>query len=342
MISAAGYVAGTSLARISEYRGRGVIFIGADEIRQTLSYEACIEVMRAAMARLSTGHTQQMLRQILPLGDGRMFGIMGGTLGPDGAFGSKLVSVTPHRAYDGAPSHQGAVVIFDPSTGAPLCQLEAGIITAIRTASASAMATDALARKDAHVLAILGTGEQAWHHACALPFVRPFDNIRIWGRSQDKAEALAEKVRKQTGVVCAAYSEVATAVAGADVICTVTGAADPILNAAMVKPGAHLNVVGSSFDGPREIDDTLVSAARYFADSRASVLAQGSELRHAIASGAVTETHLLGEIGEVVLGTVPGRTSPDAITLYKSLGHIVQDIASGYHVYQTIHGRASQ
>lgn len=313
-----------------------MIFIGADEIRQTLSYASCIAVMRDAMARLSTGETRQMLRQILPLEEGRMFGIMGGTLGPGGPFGSKLVSVMPHRAEGGPPSHQGAVVIFDPKSGAPLCQLEAGMITAIRTASASAMATDVLARQDACVLTILGTGEQAWHHACALQVVRPFDEIRIWGRSKERADALAHKISEQTGILCSAYSEIADAASGADVICTVTGAAEPLLDASMVSRGTHINVVGSSFDGPREIDDSLVAAARFFADSRASVMAQGSEIRHAIASGVVTEAHLLGEIGEVVLGKVPGRTDPDDLTLYKSLGHIVQDIAAGYHVYMAI------
>ncbi len=315
-----------------------MIFIGAEEIARALSHADCIGVMRAAMARLSSGETRQMLRQILPLEEGRMFGIMGGTLGPGGPFGSKLVSVTPHRGEGGPPSHQGAVVIFDPVTGAPLCQLEAGMITAIRTASASAMASDVLARQDASVLAILGTGEQAWHHACALPVVRSFREIRIWGRSLERAEALALKVRERTGIACSAFSEVAVAVSDADVICTVTGAAEPILTADMVRPGAHVNVVGSSFDGPREIDDALVAAARFFADSRASVLAQGSEIRHAIASGAVPEAHLLGEIGEVLRGTVSGRVHDSDITLYKSLGHIVQDIAAGYHVYQTIHG----
>lgn len=314
-----------------------MIFISADEIEQALSHADCIEVMWAAMARLSSGETRQMLRQILPLEEGRMFGIMGGTLGPGGPFGSKLVSVTPHRVEGGPPSHQGAVVIFDPVTGAPLCQLEAGMITAIRTASASAMATDVLARKDARVLAILGTGEQAWHHACALPVVRDLREIRIWGRSLERAEALARKVRERTGISCLAYSEIAGAVFGADVICTVTGAAEPILTAEMVRVGAHVNVVGSSFDGPREVDDALVAAARFFADSRASVLAQGSEFRHAMASGAVSEAHLLGEIGEVVRGTVSGRVHESDITLYKSLGHIVQDIAAAYHVYQTIH-----
>jgi len=319
-----------------------VIFISAEQIAQTLGYADCIEVMRAAMARLSSGETKQMLRQILPLDQGRMFGIMGGTLGPGGPFGSKLVSVMPHRAEGGPPSHQGAVVIFDPASGAPLCQLEAGMVTAIRTASASAMATDVLARKDARILAILGTGEQAWHHACALPVVRPFDEIRIWGRSPDRARALAEKISERTGIACASYGDVAGAVAEADVICTVTGAAEPILTAGMVSPGAHVNVVGSSFDGPREIDDALVAAGQFFADSRASVLAQGAELRHAMASGAVTEAHLLGEIGDVVLGNVPGRKEPEEITIYKSLGHIVQDIAAGYHVYEMIRKEGGQ
>lgn len=319
-----------------------MIFISAEQIAQTLTYADCIGVMRGAMARLSSGETQQMLRQILPLDQGRMFGIMGGTLGPGGPFGSKLVAVTPHRGDGGPPSHQGAVVIFDSVTGAPLCQLEAGMITAIRTASASAMATDVLARSDARTLAILGTGEQAWHHACALPEVRPFDEIRIWGRSSERAQALAGKVRQRTGVGCAAFADVADAVAGADVICTATGAAEPILTAEIVSAGVHVNVVGSSFDGPREIDDALVAAARFFADSRASVLAQGAELRHAIASGAVTEGHLLGEIGEVVLGQVPGRIGAQDITIYKSLGHIVQDIAAGYHVFEMLRKEGAQ
>ena len=313
-----------------------MIFIDAEEIREALGYSSCIAVMREAMARLSSGETRQMLRQILPLEEGRMFGVMAGTLGPGGPFGSKLVSVMPHRTDGGPPSHQGAVVIFDPASGAPICQLEAGMITAIRTASASAMATDLLARKDARVLAILGTGEQALHHACALPAVRPFSEIRIWGRNHDRAEGLASEISRRTGVACSPIGTVADAVDGADVICTVTGAPEPILEVQMVSPGTHVNVVGSSFDGPREIDDGLVAAARFFADSRASVLAQGSEIRHAMAQGVVSEAHLLGEIGEVALGTLAGRASERDITIYKSLGHIVQDIASGYYVYQTI------
>jgi len=316
-----------------------MIFIGSEEIRAALSYAECIEVLRGAMARLSSGETRQMLRQIMPLDKGRMFGVMGGTLGPGGPFGSKLVAVTPQRAEGGPPSHQGAVVIFDPETGAPLCQLEAGMLTAIRTASASALATDILARRDARTMTILGTGEQAWHHACALLEVRAFEEIRIWGRSRDRADFLVDKIRTETSIEAVSYADINVAVRNADVICTVTGAEDPILCGRSVGAGTHVNVVGSSFDGPREIDDALVKSARFFADSCASVLAQGAELRHAIASGAVTEGHLIGEIGELVLGKMPGRTCDSEITIYKSLGHIVQDIASGYHVYEKIRGR---
>jgi ornithine cyclodeaminase/alanine dehydrogenase-like protein (mu-crystallin family) len=316
-----------------------LIFVGADEIRASLAYPDCIAVMRAAMAQLSSGETRQMLRQIVPLEAPRLFGVMAGSLGPGGPFGAKLVSVLPREGEAGPPSHQGAVIIFDPVSGAPVCQLEAGMITAVRTASVSALATDVLARADAEVLAILGTGEQAWHHACALPAVRAFREIRIWGRSPERAGRLARRVQEETGIACAAPAGLAASVRGADVICTVTGAVEPLLGADIIAPGTHLNIVGSSYDGPREIDDSLVAAARFFADSRASVLAQGAELRHAIAAGAVDEAHLIGEIGEVIRGDIAGRIGADDITLYKSLGHIVQDIAAGYHVYKAIFER---
>lgn len=311
-------------------------FIGADEIRQKLTYPACIGVMREAMSRLSSGKTRQMLRNILPLDEGRMFGVMAGTLGPGGPFGSKLVCVTPERSQGGPPSHQGAVVIFDPASGAPLCQLEAGMVTAIRTASASALATDVLARQEARTLAILGTGEQAYHHALALSHVRAFKTISVWGRSSVKAELLSEHIQRDTGIECRACAYVEAAVSGSDVICTVTAASEPILSRDWVCDGAHVNVVGSSFDGPREIGDDLVSAARFYADSEESVRAQGAEFRHALASGVIAPEHLLGEIGQVLLGQIDGRQTDKEITIYKSLGHIVQDIAAGYHVYQSL------
>ena len=202
------------------------------------------------------------------------------------------------------PSHQGVVVVFNAETGAPACVAEAGAITSIRTASASAMATDVLARSDARTLAILGTGEQALHHALAIPHVRMLDEIRIWGRSSERAQALAAEVAEKTGIAVRVFVQVAEAVSGADIVCTVAASTDPIL----------------------------------LADS---VRAQGAEFRHALNSGAVGESHLLGEIGEVLLGTVVGRQSDTDITIYKSLGHIIQDIASAEYIYAALKAQNS-
>ena len=318
-----------------------MFLIGPDEITSTLTYDACIGVMREAMARLSSGDTEQMLRQIMPLDQGRMFGVMAGTMGPGAAFGSKLICVTPERGARPVPSHQGVVVVFDTETGAPACVAEAGAITAIRTASTSAMATDVLARADSCVLAILGTGEQALHHALAISHVRQLDEIRIWGRSLEKAQNLATEVAEKTGITTRAVATVADAVAEADIICAVTAAAAPVLLASDVSQGTHINVVGSSFDGPREIDDALVAISRFYADSTPSVRAQGAEFRHALNSGAVAENHLIGEIGEVLLGKVSGRQSKIDITLYKSLGHIIQDVASAEYIYRTLKAQDS-
>ena len=306
-----------------------MIFVDGPRVLELLTYRDCIPVMRRAMEQLSSGETEQMLRQILPLDRGRMFGVMAGAMGAGHAWGSKLVSVTPERTDPTIPSHQGVLILFDPDRGSPSAVVEAGAVTAIRTASASAMASDLLARPEASTLAIIGTGEQAHHHALAMMEVRPIRSIRVWGRSVERAEALAARLTGHLGIDVAAAKTVEEATQDADIICTVTAANDPVLSAASVKRGAHINVVGSSFDGPREIDDDLVAASRFFADSAESVRAQGAEFRHALKSGAVDDDHLLGEIGEVALGRIEGRTSPQDITIYKSLGHIVQDISAG-------------
>jgi ornithine cyclodeaminase/alanine dehydrogenase-like protein (mu-crystallin family) len=305
-----------------------LLLISAEDIAENLSHAECIRVMREAMPRLSIGDTEQMLRQILPLDHGRMFGVMAGTTGAGSTFGSKLICVTPEGREDSVPSHQGVIIVFDPAKGTPACVADAGPITAIRTASASAMATDVLSRSDSRVLAVLGTGEQALHHALAIQQVRQLEEIRIWGRSLDRAGVLAAELSAMTGLSVEAVGAAREAVSGADVICTVTASAEPVLHANWVSPGTHINVVGSSYDGPREIDDALVAAARFYADSSVSVRAQGAEFRHALQVGVIEDDHLLGEIGEVLLGVVEGRQTKEEITIYKSLGHIVQDLTA--------------
>ncbi|WP_421932300.1 ornithine cyclodeaminase family protein [Phenylobacterium sp.] len=308
--------------------------IGQDEVRERLTYEVAIPIVRAAMIALSAGETRQHLRSIIPLAEGRLFGIMPGALGERGAFGAKLISIFPENFAKGAPSHQGVVVLFDPDSGAPICIAHAGEITAIRTAAASAVATDALARPEAARLAILGYGEQAETHLRALRHVRPIDQVTVWGRSPERAAAFAARMAAETGLPVVACADVESAVAEADVICTVSGSEEPILKGAWVRPGAHLNLVGSSRPGPVEVDEDLVAACRFIADSREGVLAQGAEFLRAKASGRIGDDHVVGEIGQVLSGALPGRQFPEQVTAYKSLGHIVQDLASVQALYK--------
>lgn len=309
-----------------------MIILDRDFVRQHLSYEACIPLMRAAMTALSRGETIQPLRSILKLADGHMFGIMPGAMGESGAFGAKLVSVFPENASKGRQSHQGAVLVFDAETGAPAGLIHAGEVTAIRTAAASAAATDALARPDAASLAILGCGEQAGTHLEAISKVRTLKRITVWGRSLIKAQSFAARISRQTGLTVIASPTVQACVEDAEIICTVTAAQEPILKRDWVSWGTHINLVGSSYAGPAEIDTPLVVASRFIADYRPGVLAQGAEFLRAKEASMIGDSHILAEIGEVFDGKAEGRTNAHDITAYKSLGHVVQDLASAEYL----------
>ena len=310
-------------------------FIDREEVSRRLTYDVCIPIVQAAMIALSAGETMQHLRTILPLSEGRLFGIMPGAMGPHAPFGAKLISVFHENFAKGIQSHQGLVLLFDPESGAPVCVVHAGEITAIRTAAASAVATDALARPDSTRLALLGYGEQAATHARAISHIRKLEFITVWGRSPERAQAFAAAMQAELGIPVTAAGNVESAVAEADIICTVSSASEPILQSAWVKPGTHINCVGSSHAIPIEIDDDLVARSRYIADSRPSVLAAGAEFLHAKASGLIDDTHIVAEIGEVLAGKIEGRRNPQEITLYKSLGHVVQDLATAWHLYTT-------
>jgi ornithine cyclodeaminase/alanine dehydrogenase-like protein (mu-crystallin family) len=305
-------------------------FIDGEEVARRLTYEVCIPIVRQAMIALSTGETKQLLRSIIPLSEGRLLGIMPGALGAHSPFGAKLISVF-HENFDrGIQSHQGLVILFDPESGAPVCVAHAGEITAIRTAAASAVATDALARKDARRLALLGYGEQAQTHARAIAKVRRIESIAVWGRSLERADAFAERMGLELSVPVRRADNVREAVAEADIVCTVTSASEPILKGEWVQAGAHVNVVGSGYAGPAEVDNDLVLRSRFVVDSREGVLQQGAEFLRAKQAGLVDDSHIAGEIGEVLAGRMEGRRSPEEITVYKSLGHVVQDLAAAW------------
>jgi ornithine cyclodeaminase/alanine dehydrogenase-like protein (mu-crystallin family) len=305
--------------------------ISHQDVIDNLTIADCIPIMREAMTALSNGETKQLPREILPAGKG-MLGIMPGALAP--VFGAKIVSAFSTNAAIGLPSHQGAVMLFDPDNGALLALVDAHAITRIRTAAASAVATNALARADASHLAILGYGEQAHAHIEAMCLVRDVSDIRIWGRSEQRRAAFADRVRAETNIPVSIHSDVTSAVRDADIICTTTSAQEPILFGSDVAPGAHVNVVGSSHAVPSEVDVELVVQSRFFADHRPSVLAQGAEFQRARNAGLVDDSHLLGEIGEVLRASIAGRLNDQDITIYKSLGQFVQDLASSLHIYK--------
>ncbi|UAK25936.1 ornithine cyclodeaminase family protein [Sphingomonas nostoxanthinifaciens] len=306
--------------------------IDADEVARRLDHATCIALMRAAMIALAQGRTRQLLRGIVDLGGGDAFGVMPGAM-DDAGFGAKVVSVFPDAP--GGRSHQGVILLFDRASGAPVCVVDAGEVTAIRTACASAAATDALARTDAHRLAILGTGEQAWQHALAIRHVRTLSSVTIWGRSGEKAHNLADRLSAALGIRVTVAATAAEAAGEADIICTTTASAEPILFDRDVPDGAHVNVVGSSRAGPVEIDGALVRRARFFPDHRDGVLAQGAEFLRARENGLVDDSHVLPEIGTVYSGTAAGRRTSAEVTIYKSLGSIVQDLACAAFLHRS-------
>jgi ornithine cyclodeaminase/alanine dehydrogenase-like protein (mu-crystallin family) len=309
-------------------------FIDREEVASRLTYPVCIPIVRDAMIALSRGETMQLLRSVMKLGQGRFFGVMPGAMGAQGPFGAKLISVYTQNFVLGKQSHQGVIVLFEPETGEVACLVHAGEVTAVRTAAASAVATDILARKDACRMAILGYGEQAATHARAIRHVREIESIRVWGRSLERCRAFAARMQAELNLPVSACGSVEETVGGADIICTVSAASEPILKGAWVSPGTHLNVVGSSVAGPAEIDHDLVVRSRFIADYREGILNQGAEFLRAKEAGLIGDDHIVAEIGQVLSGEVVGRRSPNEITIYKSIGHIVQDLAAAWSLYK--------
>lgn len=293
--------------------------LGHADIAASATLPELIPVMAAAMRQVSERRVEMPLRHVVPLAPGAGFGVMTGAMAGVG-HGAKLLTLM--RREKGS-SHTGALVLFDAETGEPAAIMDSGLPTAMRTAAASAAATDALARKEAGVLAILGTGEQAEWHIEAMRAVRPIRHVRIWGRSPAKAAQLAARHDNAR-----AADTVDAACDGADIVCTVTAAATPILVGAQLPEGVHVNAVGASLPSMQEIAPDCHGVCRTFVDYRPSADAQAGELIAARASGIVAKDRELPEIGEVLLGRAEGRTSSRERTLYRSLGIIAQDLAT--------------
>ena len=308
--------------------------INPQQVIELLPMAECIEVIDAAMRCASSGGAQTPLRTKLDLSTGGLLGWMPGSMSSPNVFGMKLVGVFAENFALGMHSHNGVVVLFESEHGRPFAVVDASEITAIRTAAASAIATRLLARSDASTLTIMGYGAQGRQHLDAMLCVREFDDVRIWGRDLAKSTAFAEEHGPRVGVEICPVKGARAAIEGADVICTVTGSPTPILLGDWLEPGQHINAVGTSFPGIRELDTEAVVRSRMFVDLREGALAQAGEFQMARDEGAIDASHILGEIGEVALGTAVGRTTAEDITLYKSLGLVVQDLASAHHVWR--------
>jgi len=305
------------------------------EVRQLLPMAECVDLMQRTMITVSERRVVLPLRSVMVMpGDRGMLGNMPGYLAEPECFGVKLVSLIPRNKPPHYSSHLGMVLLFEAEHGCPVALLDAAEITAIRTAAASGLATRLLARSDAGDLALLGAGEQARSHLSAMLAVRALRRVRVWARDACKAAAFAKTEGARHRIAIETSATVPEAVAGADIICTLTKAREPILLGEQLTPGVHLNVVGSSIAATAEIDTPAVLKSRFFVDYRDSTINEGGEYLRALKAGAITPDHILGEIGEVANGSKVGRRAAAEITLYKSLGIAPQDLASAHYVLQ--------
>ncbi len=317
-----------------------MIVLTSEDVAELLPIGDAIEVVEAAMKTVSAGGAELPLRHMVPVGGDNRMGVMPGALSDPACFGVKLISLFPGNPARGLSSHLGAYLLFDADTGQAAAMMDASLLTALRTAAASAVATRALARPDAQRLAIIGYGEQATHHLDAICAVRPVDGVHVAGRDRTKAEAFCSAAQKRhPDLTLNATTDVQAAVRKADIVCTVTASPVPILEHAWLPEGCHVNVVGSSIPSMREVDDALVLNTAIWVDYLPSTLAQAGEIVDLIAAGRFDAARLKGEIGQVLSGDIEGRTSPEEQTVYRSLGVAAQDLAAAHAVLAAAQAR---
>jgi alanine dehydrogenase len=309
-----------------------VLVLSRAEVRELLDLDELIDALAEAMADLSAGRASvpDRIAAFVTERDG-LLGAMPAYVPALGALVSKLVSLFPRNADTGIPTHQAVIGVFDPETGSPKALLDGTEITAVRTGACSALSARLLAREEASVLAIIGTGVQARSHARALVRVRPIGEVLTAGRDRGKAEALAAELGDELGISVRAVGSYREAVERADVVCATTHALEPVVRREWLAPGTHVTSVGYNPAG-RELDDRTVVDALVCVESRRAVLAPApagsKDLIEPIRAGLITPDHVHAELGELVSGAKPGRTSPDQLTLYKSVGVAVQDAAA--------------
>jgi len=313
-----------------------MLILNYDEVKQLLPMHECIDVMTDALSALARGEAEMPLRTIFRPQDVRGVMAMMPSFRHGGAplFGLKAICVFPDNAAIGKDAHQGGVLLFSGETGELLALVNASAITEIRTAAVSAVATRVLAREDASELAIIGAGVQARSHLEAIACVRPIKRARIAARRFEKAQLLVEEMHPKFEFEIAAVQTSEEAVRRADIIVTATTSFEPVVRREWISTGVHLNAVGTYSFKARELDTATVADATLFVDRRESALNEAGDYVIAAAEGAFGPEHIRAELGEVLIGSHPGRTSKGEITVFKSLGLAIEDLASAAHVYE--------
>ena len=312
-----------------------VTVISNQEVRKLLPMAECIEVMAETFRALGEGEALFPQRSVMWQPDRKgALGLMPSWLGSPAALGAKIVSVFPGNADTPYESHQGAVLLFETANGRLQAMVDAGAITAIRTAAVSALATRLLAHGDACDLAILGSGTQAEMHLVAMQAIRPIKRVLVWSRSAEHARSFADTASECHHMNVMPVDSPAAAVEGADLVCTVTGAREPVLRGEWLTPGTHINAVGASVPSFRELDTKAVVCSRLFVDRTESAFAEADDIRIPLREKAIKKNHVQGELADLVLERVAGRVGPDDITLFKSVGIAVEDLAAARYVYE--------
>ena len=306
-----------------------MLILNEREVVELLDLPGCMAAMEQALVSLARGEFHLPLRPVVkPPGERHLLGLMPTyRSGERPLYALKTVAIFPDNPARGLDPHQGTVTLYDGETGEVLAVMNASPITAIRTAAVSGLATRALAREDARVLAIVGAGHQARPHVAAMLEARPFEEIRISARTRESAERLAAEWPSAR-----ALETNEEAVRGADVICTVTQSAEPVLRADWLTPGAHVNAVGACFPHTRELDAETVARSSFFTDRRESCENEAGDYVIAKQEGAIADGHIKAELGEVLAGTAAGRSSQDELTVFESLGLAVEDLAAAEYL----------
>ena len=309
--------------------------LSREDVRQALPMRQAIDAMKRAFAQLSTGQADVPVRVALdvPRHNGVTL-IMPAYLSADDQMAIKIVSVFHDNPPKGLPLIYALAVVVDATTGNPAAVMDGTVLTALRTGAASGAATDLLARPDARTVAIFGTGAQGGTQLEAVCAVRPVEEAWVYDVAPQRAAAYAEEMGQLLSLPVSVAETPAQAVRQADVICAATTSSSPVFDDADVRPGTHINAIGAYTPQMQEIPSETVLRARVVIDHRESSLAEAGDLLIPLQQGLITEDHIYAELGEITAGHKPGRTSPDEITLFKSVGVAVQDVAAASAVLE--------